>query len=50
MRLSDFGLGAIVFGIMAWRLIGEVPTIKTFVCILLAIAIILIQVTNVIDV
>ena len=50
MRLAGFGIGTIVFGIMAWVLIGEVPTIKTFICILLAIAIILIQVTNVIDV
>ena len=50
MRLAGFGVGTIVFGIMAWSLIGEVPTIKTFVCILLAIAIILIQVTNVLDV
>jgi|TARA_R110001592_G_scaffold181073_1_gene423697 hypothetical protein len=50
MRLAGFGIGTIVFGIMAWSLIGEVPTIKTFVCILLAIAIILIQVTNVLDI
>ena len=50
MRLAGFGIGTIVFGVMAWSLIGEVPTIKTFVCILLAIAIILIQVTNVLDV
>ena len=50
MRLAGFGVSTVVFGIMAWGFVGEVPTIKTFVCILLAIAIILIQVTNVIDV
>ena len=50
MRLAGFGIGTIVFGIMAWSFIGEVPTIKTVVCLLLAVAIILIQVTNVIDV
>ena len=47
MRLAGFGIGTLVFGIMAWILIGEIPTIKTVICLLLAIAIILIQVTNI---
>ena len=47
MRLAGFGIGTLVFGIMAWSLIGEIPTMKTFVCLLLAAAIILIQVTNI---
>ena len=47
MRLAGFGIGTLVFGIMAWTLIGEIPTIKTIICLLLAIAIILIQVTNI---
>jgi len=34
---------------MSYLLLKEIPTLKTFICILLAIAIILIQVTNVID-
>jgi hypothetical protein len=46
MRLAGFGMGTLIFGILAWVLIGEIPTIKTLVCILLAIAIILIQITN----
>jgi hypothetical protein len=46
MRLAGFGIGTIVFGIMAWCLIGEIPTIKTLISLLLAAAIILIQVTN----
>ena len=46
MRLAGFGIGTIVFGFMAWGLIGEMPTFKTIVCLLLALAIILIQVTN----
>ena len=45
-----FGVGTIVFGIMTWLLTSEIPTIKTFVCLLLATAIILIQITNVADV
>ena len=44
--LAGFGIGTIVFGFMAWGLIGEMPTLKTIVCLLLALAIILIQVTN----
>ena len=47
MRLAGFGIGTIVFGTMAWLFIGEIPTLKTFISILLAMAIILIQVTNV---
>ena len=46
MRLAGFGIGTIVFGFMDWGLIGEMPTLKTIVCLLLALAIILIQVTN----
>jgi len=46
MRLAGFGMGTLIFGILAWALIGEIPTIKTLVCLLLATAIILIQITN----
>ena len=46
MRLAGFGIGTIVFGFMAWMFIGEIPTLKTIISILLAMAIILIQVTN----
>ena len=46
MRLAGFGISTIIFGIMAWQFIGEIPTIKTLICILLAMAIILIQITN----
>jgi len=47
MRLAGFGIGTFIFGILTWLLIGEIPTLKTIVCLLLAIAIILIQVTNI---
>ena len=49
MRMIGFGVGTIIFGIMSYGILREVPTMKTFICILLAVAIILIQVTNVID-
>ena len=47
LRLAGFGIGTIVFGILTWTLIGEIPTLKTIVCLLLALSIILIQVTNI---
>ena len=46
MRLAGFGMSTIVFGVLAWLLIGEIPTLKTVICLLLASAIILIQITN----
>ena len=48
MRLGGFGISTVVFGIMAWGLRGEVPTLKTVISLLLALSIILIQVTNVV--
>ena len=48
IRLVGFGIGTIVFGIMTWLLQNEIPTLKTFICLLLAAAIVLIQVTNVV--
>ena len=49
MRMIGFGIGTIVFGIMSYLTLKEVPTLKTIICILLATAIILIQFTNVVD-
>ena len=49
MRMIGFGVGTIVFGIMSWVMLDEIPTLKTFICILLAIASILIQVTNLVE-
>jgi|TARA_R110000803_G_C11926979_1_gene315011 hypothetical protein len=45
-RLAGFGIGTIVFGILAWSMFGEIPTLKTFISLMLAMAIILIQITN----
>ena len=49
MRMIGFGVGTIVFGIMSYLTLKEVPTFKTIICILLATAIIMIQFTNVVD-
>ena len=48
IRLMGFGAGTIVFGLMTWGILHEAPTLKTIVCILLAVCIVLIQITNVI--
>ena len=48
IRLMGFGVGTIVFGIITWTLMNEAPTLKTIICIMLALCIVLIQVTNVI--
>ena len=29
-RLAGFGIGTIVFGLMAWSIFGEVPTLKNY--------------------
>ena len=36
MRLIGFGIGTLIFGIMTWTLIGEIPTLKTIVSLLLS--------------
>ena len=43
-----FGVGTIVFGIMTWSLMNEAPTLKTVICLMLAAAIVMIQITNII--
>ena len=47
MRLAGFGIGTIIFGFFTWFFIGEIPTLKTMISVLLATAIILIQITNI---
>jgi|TARA_B100001964_G_C13772839_1_gene396767 hypothetical protein len=49
IRLMGFGAGTFVFGIMTWLLQNEIPTMKTLICLLLAAAIVLIQITNVVE-
>ena len=49
IRLMGFGLGTIMFGIMTWAILQEAPTLKTIISLLLAAAIVLIQVTNVVE-
>ena len=46
--MIGFGIGTIVFGLMSYYFLKEIPTLKTIICLLLALAIILIQFTNVV--
>ena len=48
IRMIGFGIGTLVFGICSYLFLREIPTMKTIICLLLALSIILIQVTNVI--
>jgi hypothetical protein len=43
-RLCGFGIGVIVFTVLAWILFKEGITIKTSMCLLLSLGIILIQI------
>jgi hypothetical protein len=43
-RMIGFGVGIIIFYVMSIILFGETISTKTFVCLLLAIAIILVQI------
>jgi len=48
IRMIGFGIGTLIFGLMSFFLLKEIPTMKTIICLLLALAIILIQLTNVV--
>ena len=47
MRMLGFGIGTISFGILTWIFLGEIPTLKIAISIMLAFAIILLQLTNI---
>jgi multidrug transporter EmrE-like cation transporter len=42
-RLIGFSIGAIVFTILSWVVFNEPLTLKTYICLFLALAILLIQ-------
>jgi hypothetical protein len=43
-RLLGFGIGVIIFSILSWFIFKEAITYKTFVCLMLSLAIILVQI------
>ena len=46
IKMIGFGLGTVIFGLMSYYIMGQVPTYKTAICLVLALVIILIQLTN----
>ena len=46
IRLIGFGLGNLIFAVMTWGILGEIPNWKTGLCLVLATTIILIQLMN----
>jgi len=42
-RLIGFSIGTIVFTVLSWSLFGEPLTLKTLICLILALGILLIQ-------
>jgi hypothetical protein len=47
MRMMGFGIGTIIFGILTWIFLSEIPSIKIMISLILALAIILLQITNI---
>jgi multidrug transporter EmrE-like cation transporter len=43
-RLAGFGIGVVVFSILSWLMFNEGLSLKTIVCLILALGIILVQV------
>ena len=46
IRPIGFGLATLTFGILTWTILGEVPTIKVIISLLLAAAIVLINISG----
>ena len=46
VRMVGFGIGTLTFGILTWLFLGEIPSIKIIISLLLAAAIILLQFMN----
>jgi hypothetical protein len=43
-RLIGFGIGVVIFSLLSWTLFKEGITPKTFICLILALGIILVQI------
>ena len=46
-RMLGFGIGTLIFGILTWIFLSEIPSLKIAISILLAMVIILLQITNI---
>ncbi len=48
VRPIGFGMGTLVFAVMTWFILGESPDTRTWICMLLSIVIIIIQLSHVV--
>jgi len=48
VRPIGFGMATIVFGIMTWLLLDELPDTRTIICLVLSVIIIIIQLSHLI--
>lgn len=48
VRPIGFGMGTLVFAVLTWFILGESPDTRTWICMLLSIVIIIIQLSHVV--
>ena len=46
VRPIGFGMGTLVFGVMTWLILNEVPDTRTIVCLFLSVIIIILQLSH----
>ena len=47
MRPIGFGMATFIFGVMTWLVLGETPDTKTWICLVLSIVIIGLQLSEI---
>ena len=50
VRPVGFGLATLTFGILTWLLLNETPDLRTWICLLLSVIIIILQLSNLIKI
>ena len=46
VRPIGFGIGTLVFGVMTWLILNEVPDTRTIICLFLSVIIIILQLSH----
>ena len=46
VRPIGFGMGTLVFGVMTWLILNEVPDTRTIICLFLSVIIIILQLSH----
>ena len=50
VRPVGFGLATLTFGILTWLILNETPDLRTWICLLLSVIIIILQLSNLIKI